>query len=305
MKHLPLVSVVMPVYNNERFISESILSALNQSHRNIEIIVVDDGSTDLSAKKAEAFGEKVRVVTQKNSGAAAARNRGVLESQGEFVAFLDSDDIWEPEKLESQLKNMKDFRWSYTDAIFYGGINDGLTDSHFTKKYDGVILDKIITCNFIGTSSVLLTKELFLEAGGFDESLRSIQDWDFWCRVSAICAVKHISEPLVKYRVHSSSISRNARKNIVNHIKVIEKIFGQEGPGSHFTHLKRVAKYNSYSIVSHIAEEENDYLFSFFCRSHALKCQPLKPEAIKSAIKSLIKLPLAMNSIFFNTIPRN
>lgn len=286
----PLISVIIPVFNGSQFISQTIDSVFKQTYTNIEIIIVDDGSTDNSVSLVKSLSKDIKIVEQNNKGAAAARNSGVDESKGEFIAFLDSDDIWHPQKLEIQIDALRGCEWCYTDTLFLGGINDGISDSFFTKKYEGFILDKIVTGNFIGTSTVLLSRNLFNLAGGFNSSLRSIEDWEFWCRVSSFSEIRYIPQSLVKYRVHPSSVSRSARGNIENHMKVIDLIFDFNGPGFDFSHLKGDAKYNSFNISACIAEEERDFYFALKCRLSALQSTPLRYHSWTNAIKSFVKL---------------
>lgn len=284
-----LVSVIIPVYNGEKYLKESLESVLNQTYEYIEILVIDDGSTDRSIEIAKSLNDEIRVIIQKNRGPAAARNNGAKCATGRWLAFLDADDTWEPEKLEKQVNACKKFKWSYTNTQFNGGQNNGRLDSDFTKKYEGDILEHIITGNFISTSSVMVDKECFITAGGFDEGLKSIQDWELWSRIAIENPINYIPEALVNYRVHSNSTSRKTRNTLPNHIRVIEKIFSNNIIKDIHTAKLNQAKSKSYSICSYIAEEEKDYSFSLYCAFKASVSSPYEIRKWKRTLKSLVK----------------
>ncbi|WP_052691870.1 glycosyltransferase [Teredinibacter purpureus] len=292
-----LVSVVMPLYNGEKYVKQALDSALAQSYTNLEIVVIDDGSTDKSVDIVKEYGDKVTLVIQKNSGPASARNNGVEVANGKWIAFLDSDDIWLPNKLETQLAKMHDVVWSYCDSCFMGGANDGLRDSELNNKFDGSIIEPLIRSNFIGTSGVIVDREVFRVCGGFDMQLRSIQDWDLWLRIAANNPISYTDEPLVLYRVHSESTSRSARKTLPNHMRVINKTFSKGGAGEKLHHLKAFAKANSFGICAHIAEEEGDLGFALGCSFKSACSQPAKPSAWVMCFKMFVKYGLNLTGL--------
>jgi glycosyltransferase involved in cell wall biosynthesis len=149
-------------------------SVFAQTYPHIEIIAVDDGSSDRSVEILESYSDRVALVEQKNSDAAAARNRGVRVARGKWIAFLDADDLWAPNKIQRQLDVRGHCLWSYTDSIFMGGVNDGRKDSDLNEKYQGRVLEMLVRNNFLCVSSVLIEREAHLDAGGFSESLQSI-----------------------------------------------------------------------------------------------------------------------------------
>lgn len=287
-----LVSVVIPVYNAASHLRETLESIFRQTYPAIEIVAVDDGSSDNSVEILLGYGNRVRLVQQPNSGPAVARNRGVAEASGEWIAFLDADDLWEPRKIEIQLKALNGCNWSYTDSVFMGGANDGKRDSELNEKLSGDVLDELICCNFIGTSSVLVRRDIFMEMNGFDPTLRSIQDWDLWMRIASQNPIAYINEPLVRYRVHATSTSRSTRKTLPNHLRVIDKIFSPQGVAAHKPHLKAVAKAKSMGICSQIAEEEGDYSFAVKCAIGALLQRPTQRNNAIRAAKITVKYAL-------------
>lgn len=292
-----LVSVVIPVFNAGKYLEETLASILAQSYPAIEVVAVDDGSKDDSVAILERFSGRLKLVKQQNSGAAAARNRGVREASGKWIAFLDADDIWDSAKLERQLAQCGALAWSYTDSVFMGGVNEGRLDSEFTPKRQGMVLEALVLSNFIGTSSVMIEREKFLQIGGFDESLRSIQDWDLWLRLAREYPIGYVDTPLVRYRVHNSSASRSTRKTLPNHIRVIEKAFVKDGPAANLTHLKPRALACSFSTCSHIAEEEGDWRFAVRCALDACRQVPSSGAYWKRAAKVLVKSALASTGL--------
>jgi GT2 family glycosyltransferase len=205
------VSVIVPVFNAELFITETIQSALAQTHPDVEVIVVDDGSTDGTIERLRAFGERVNIYRQPNCGVAAARNRGASAASGEWLAFLDADDIWLPTKVERQLACGRR-SMVYTDRYNIGARGElPEIQSQVTPMHDGdLFLPLLLEGNFITASSVLLRRDVFAELGGFFEQLRGTEDWDLWVRIAAAGhSIDVVREPLVQYRFHSRGISRD------------------------------------------------------------------------------------------------
>jgi glycosyltransferase involved in cell wall biosynthesis len=268
-----LVSIVIPVYNGEAYIEECLDSIFRQTVSNYEIIIVDDGSTDSSVQKVlNINSDKICLIKQSNGGSAAARNNGIKNANGKWIAFLDADDLWMPEKLEKQLSAIKNSSWAYTDSFFLGEIYPKNTKtSDLAKFHTGSILEELVISNFIGTSTVLLERKLFEEVGYFDTSLRALQDWDLWLRVAKKHEIALVDEPLGYYRLHSSSVSRAARKTIKFHVALIDKIYATHGVGAHLEHLKAQSLSRSYNICSIISEQEDDYVFSFSCLIKSLR----------------------------------
>jgi glycosyltransferase involved in cell wall biosynthesis len=180
------VSVVIPTYNRLPTVKDAIESVLNQTYRDFEFWVVDDGSTDGTGEALRTFGDKVKYVSQNNRGVSAARNLGLRISRGKYLAFLDSDDLWEPQKLEIQVKCMEEnpqFPLCYTDEVWIrGGTRVNPKKKH--AKYSGWIFEKCLPLCIISPSSALMKRSLFDEIGGFDETLPVCEDYDLWLRVT-------------------------------------------------------------------------------------------------------------------------
>jgi glycosyltransferase involved in cell wall biosynthesis len=216
---MPRVSVIVPAYNAERFLAEALDSALAQTERPFEIIVVDDGSTDGTRALAERYEPPVRVVHQVNRGLPYARNFGAKHATGDWLAFLDADDIWLPPKLATQLALAhSDVSVVYSDRENFGDL-DGLPriQSEVTPIFEGDIFETLLLRgNMLTASSTMVRRTVFEGVGGFveDPRIRECEDWDLWIRVTERHRVAASREPLVKYRLHGSSLSRNfARMN--------------------------------------------------------------------------------------------
>jgi glycosyltransferase involved in cell wall biosynthesis len=226
----PLVSVVIPNYNYGRFLSEALDSVLTQTHLNIEIIVVDDGSTDNSLDILAAYEEKgIKVIRQKNSGVGAARNIGAAKSKGQFIAFLDADDIWMPTKIERQLT-------TFTDEI--GLVTCGMRefDSASNETLAYLISDKtdwtvreILLLNYpvVSGSAIVVRRSAFETSGGFDDrkEMHPSEDWEFFYRLARIAKVVFLPEILVSYRNHGKNGHLNIPRYEHSMLIAYDKIF--------------------------------------------------------------------------------
>lgn len=208
----PLVSVIIPNYNYGNYIQESIESVINQNYQNVEIIVVDDGSTDNSVSIIKKFAKSLTLIQQENSGVSAARNHGMRFAKGDFICFLDSDDSWEPDKISLQISKFIDSEI----GVVYSSINicdENLRHLEVLQAlYKGdveYLYYKFPTSAIIllGCSSAMIRSELARSVGEFDTSLHTSADWDYFRRLSKRTIVEFVEEPIVNYRRHISSMS--------------------------------------------------------------------------------------------------
>jgi len=209
----PLVSVIIPTYNRREPLTEAVASVLAQSHAALELIVVDDGSDDgTAAFLAERFNDaRLRLISQENLGVSAARNRGAREASGDWLAFLDSDDSWLPEKLERQLAvtlARPDCPVSYTEEIWYRH-GRWANPRNVHAKQDGWIFEQCLALCIISPSSVMMRRDVWDELGGFDESLVACEDYDLWLRLSVRYPVCLVDEKLIiKRNGHEGQLSQ-------------------------------------------------------------------------------------------------
>ena len=228
----PLISVVIPNYNNSGFLIECLESVFNQTYENKEIILIDDGSTDESMQVLLPYQDRIKLLVTENRGAAAARNTGILNSKGEFIAFLDSDDIWESTKLTLQIEMMLSGNYDliYTSSIdFYSSGELGKINSPRFSGYCYNYFRKFPATEIImlGCNSALLRAELLKESGLFDESfLGAAEDWDFFRRYCRKAEVAFLPNVLVKHRKHEGSImARPTLDWYLGNSKAIVKMF--------------------------------------------------------------------------------
>lgn len=204
------VSVVVPAYNCARFLREAIDSALVQTLPPIEVIVVDDGSSDETPALLAGYGSRIRAIRQANAGVAAARNRGVREATGDAVAFLDADDAWLPEKLERQalrLETEPDLGFVHCGALEVD--EEGRPLRARAEGCEGWVADRMLMFEDVGPlsgSTPLVPRARLAEAGGFDERLSTSADWDLCYRLARGRPVGFVAQPLVRYRVRRNAM---------------------------------------------------------------------------------------------------
>jgi len=231
----PLVSVVVPAYNSAAFIAETLDSVLAQTYASFEVVVVNDGSPDTAefervlAPYLARHPGRVRYFRQENRGAGAARNLGLREARGEFVAFLDADDLWLPAYLEEQVRFVRagGYDLAYTDALLFGDSPQAGMTYMETAPSDGPVTFLSLIrgeCNVI-TSGVLARRGAVVEAGLFDESLRNSQDFELWARLAWRGArLGYQRKVLVRYRCHEGSLSGDAQNRLARELKVMRHI---------------------------------------------------------------------------------
>ena len=224
----PFVTVVIPTYYRPKKLSFTIHSVLKQTFENIEIIVVNDGEDELLVKKViEEFNDKrIRYLkNQKTKGANGARNTGLENSKGKYIAFLDDDDLWYPHKIQKQLEV---FNQSSNLGFVYSGFEIiSPADPHLSKKIfpqkKGQLYNEIINGNFIGSPTPLIKKKVLYSAGAFDENLKSCQDWELWIRIATITQFDFVNEILAVYTVHGKQISIDYEEKVKSFDYVLNK----------------------------------------------------------------------------------
>lgn len=224
------ISVIIPNYNYARYLDQAIQSVLVQSYENVELIVVNNGSTDNSLEVLKKYGDEILLINQPNLGQSGARNSGLSLSSGDLIAFLDADDFWQPNKLEMQISLIND-----DTQLVYCGIapfkdlgNEKLQS--VLPKYKGNCIDFFIdlpgaSIVLSGESTALFSRELLDQVGNFDVELNSTAGWDFFRRCSRVTNFDFVSEPLVNYRLHSSNMSNSNAKVILDMRRAYSKLF--------------------------------------------------------------------------------
>ena len=219
------ISVVIPTYNRIELLKRSIDSVINQTIKPSEIIIVDDGSIDGTEAMVKNKYDSLKLITQKNKGASAARNSGIKASSGEWICFLDSDDEWKNDKLEKQIAavaNNSDYKFFHSNEIW---IKNGkrINQKKKHKKYGGDIFKKCLDMCRISPSSVLIDKNIFEEIGFFNENLVVCEDYELWLRICDKYEVFFIDEPLIlKYGGHQGQLSYSIDSIEYHRIKALE-----------------------------------------------------------------------------------
>lgn len=230
-----MISIIIPTYNRATFVGEAIQSVLDQEYfqtslgmSDYELWVVDDGSTDQTEDVVQSFGDKAKYFFQEHRGVSAARNQGLLLASGDFIAFLDSDDLWLERKIRSQMSFMAAYPEAmvcYTEEIW---IRDGIFVNPQKKhrKYSGWIFDKVLPLCLLSLSSALFRKKLFEEVGHFDEELPACEDYDLGIRIAQRFPIHLITQPLIiKRGGHQDQLSKKSWGMDRFRVAALEKAF--------------------------------------------------------------------------------
>ena len=225
------ISVVIPAYNKANLTIKTIESVLGQTYGNIEVIVVDDGSTDDTKNKLQSFGDRIHYIYKQNGGACSARNVGIKQATGEYIALLDCDDIFDSEKIAKSVECLEknpDYGFVHTGMLFINGDDDVISDQGISDyPTSGWIASRLILKSFICNSTVVIRKECFKEVGYFDEKIFIPADWDMWLRLSEKYKAAYIDDKLTSYRVADSYTASNMETAINEAVYVLDKAFSR------------------------------------------------------------------------------
>jgi glycosyltransferase involved in cell wall biosynthesis len=279
--NLPLISVVIPTYNQAQFLVNTIQSALVQTYRNIEIIVVDDGSTDETPKIIQQYGELIQYIRQDNQGLAGARNTGICTAKGQFVALLDSDDLWLPSFLEVMATRIAEnpgatvyyCGWRYIDSE--GQLLPQSPHTWLVPQRE--MYQTLLRANFIIPSTVVMNRSRVVEAGLFDPSFRRLQDWEFWLRLLMADHVFIGSDAcLVHYRLHAGALSVDHLGGHQAALAIAEKLFGKDDGLPQTWSLDKRRAYGGvyrYHLLTFI-QRQNDWQAATNSLQQALQVDP-------------------------------
>lgn len=227
---MPMISVIIPTFNYAEFICDAIESVLNQTFKDVEIIVVDDGSTDNTKDILNKYSDKIKYYYQDNKGPASARNVGIKNASGSYICFLDSDDIFMPNKLQIQIDTFNSISKQNTALLYsnFTSVNKKLNLNIQHYKYPKFkshkhSLDYLRAHNFINTSTVMIKKDFLYNVGLFDEEFKYLEDYALWLKLGFKYEFFHIPKSLVKTRSHNKNYSRQVnttvRLNCLNEIR--------------------------------------------------------------------------------------
>jgi glycosyltransferase involved in cell wall biosynthesis len=224
----PLVSVIMPTFNQAPFIYEAITSVINQSYKNIELIIIDNFSSDNTMEIISSIhDERIKYYKLQNHDIIArSRNYGFTKASGELIAFIDSDDIWESKKLEHQIPHLQKVFLVSSNFKPIGDIQESskYIKSNINEIYQDYDYEGVSQGNPVITSSVLMRRDVFLNTKGFDESdvFKFIEDYELWLRIAKLGIIRILSEPLVKYRIYNKK-NRDETDVMIRVLKIFDK----------------------------------------------------------------------------------
>lgn len=267
----PKVSIVIPVYNGSNYMSEAIDSALAQTYKNIEVLVINDGSNDNGKTReiALSYGNKIRYFEKLNGGVATALNLGIREMRGEYFSWLSHDDVYYPDKVEKQINYLKNEKNKnvimYSDFDFINNLSEFIRTVKIKNTNTINISYALLTDHPIHGCTVLIPKMCFDIIGLFNEDLKTTQDYDMWFRMSRVFCFIHIPEPLIKSRTHDGQSSRTIKIHATEideyYVKCLERLSEDElsaisGNKSSLIEYLRLAigfKSKNYKFASRVA----------------------------------------------------
>ncbi|MDQ6786005.1 MAG: glycosyltransferase [Acidobacteriota bacterium] len=278
------VSIVIPTFNYARFISQAIDSVLQQTFENVEIVVVDDGSTDETRETLAGYGARIKAVFQQNKGVSAARNTGVKNSTGDLIAFLDADDVWLSTKLEKQVRCFSENDGEV--GFVHCGIQEfdaqgNVLDEFCGEVAEGWVANELLLLQpvVVGPgSTTILKREIFDQIGGFDERriLSASEDWEFCYRAAKVCKLKFVPEILVRYRNHGENRHLKLQNVEQSMLTAYREIFSQADKNT--LELRRRAYGNFYTILAGSYFQAKNY-----------------PQFLKNTVKGLWYAPSNIN----------
>lgn len=271
----PIVSVIIPVFNSQKYIEKTLLSVLEQTYKNYEVIIIDDGSQDNSLdiinKIKNRFNEeKITILKQNHRGAGAARNRGVQHAKADLIAFLDSDDFWFPEKLKKVVNifNVKpevDLVSHDLIRIYQNGYQEKLQlHRRYNPRIDYFV--NLYKINCLATSTVTIRKSILFKVGLFDEHFPPAEEYDLWLKIAVYIKPYYIKEPLVYYSVREGSQSEDIDRRLQQEINVLKKHFPELKNRSFFAYL--IFRRRAGQILGAVGKE-------WLLRGKTLKAIPL------------------------------
>lgn len=288
------VTAIIPCYNHGRYLADAVESALAQTYVDVEVVVVNDGSTDDTSAVASRFEERIRYMEHANRGLCASRNRAIGETDGEYVAFLDADDRWHPEKLARQvplLEADEEVGLVHTDGWTFTGETVGppIMGGVDPTTISGRLFERLLLGNPILVPSVVVRRRCLEEVGPFDEALGGCGDWDLWLRVCRRWKAAYVPEPLVYYRRHAegTSMSDDDDYMLADSLRVLEKTFADPALPGPARSLEGRAYAELYFVFGRTALSQGRRVEArtFFAKS--LRARPLAVRPARYWLKTL------------------
>lgn len=300
----PLISVIIPTFNNETTIRETINSVLNQTWKNLELIVINDGSQDSTLDIINSIKDsRLKVFSYPNAGVAASRNRGISQAKGEFISFLDADDLWTIDKLEAQLKALQknpqaDVAYSWIDHI---DCNNQFLRAGPRYTVNGDVYAELLKSNFIANgSNILVRTQALKEIGDFNKDFTPAEDWDMYLRLAKRYHFVAVPYPQILYRITSTSASSNVFKMEAVCLRIIEKQYSQAPETLQFLKqesLTTLYKYLIYKVFEESVGRQKGTIAGKLLWGY-IKNDPSKHRRIRfkfSLLSKVVKISLMPN----------
>jgi glycosyltransferase involved in cell wall biosynthesis len=256
----PRVSIVIPTYNRSTVVRRAIDSVFAQTFQDFEVVVVDDGSTDDTRGALVGYPDRLRYIAQKNQGPAAARNHGMEQARGQFIGFLDSDDLYYPDNIEAHVRVFE--RNPAAGLVYSGSLivdheGNPIKEQRPDPRNRGDVLERLILYNFITTSTVLMRKECFTAVGGMNTRLWFAEDLYYWLRIAAKYPVDFAEQVLVRYQRSQIALSHgNPLMEIVpKHMEMLDLAFADPDLATRLRPLKAEAYRSAYASYAATALE--------------------------------------------------
>jgi len=296
---MPFISIILPLYNGEEFIEKTLLSIGQQSFYDAELIVVNDGSSDSSCEiihrvirtSSCPILKNLKIINKENGGVASARNLGIKESKGEWLAFIDQDDVWLPHKLEHQvdLLHESNAKWCYSSFVrFYSNGKEVLKQNGSKDRMETLRL-LVSGKLFIPPSTVLVEKSVCVKEGGFDSNFIPSDEWDFFLTLAEKYKSAYCPEVLVKFRSHPSSTAKKQKRKIFEaQLRVIEKHFSTVRKNG----IEKEIKRRIANVLWHLGKEcelEGDKKNAREFYVKAIKNNPARIKLLSSFLSSFFK----------------
>ncbi|WP_460205219.1 glycosyltransferase [Scytonema sp. NUACC21] len=293
---MALISVVIPAYNAEKTIRETIESVLNQTYSNLEVLVINDGSQDSTLNILSSIKDpRLKIYSYPNGGIPTSRNRGIEKASGEYISFIDSDDLWTPDKLEAQFKALQA---NPQAAVAYSWVNYITQSGNFFRQgnyitANGNAYKQLLVQNFLENgSNPLIRKQAFAEVGNFDTEIPGIEDWDMWLRLAFRYDFVAVPSPQILYRMSVNSMSTKIVKMEASCLKFLDKAYSQ-APTS-LQHLKKEALSKFYHYLSCKAleapSERRNAFIAARCFWNAIKYDPSMLLQWQAMLKAYLKI---------------
>jgi glycosyltransferase involved in cell wall biosynthesis len=265
---MPQISVIIPAYNVERTVLETIQSVQQQTFQDFEIIVINDGSTDNTLEVVQRLEDnRIKIFSYTNGGLPTARNRGITHAQGEFISFIDADDLWTPDKLELQLKALQEYPSAGVAYSWFVCMVEESQSTSFVEsvpvQFVGNVYPQLLLGNFVGNGSNILVRRAAIEiVGEFDPTLKSCEDWDYYLRLAADWTFALVPQYQIIYRKAAESMTSKVKVMEEQGLRVIERAYQSAAPVYQSMKNQSLAHFYRYCADLHFTHQRHEQALS-------------------------------------------